>query len=39
MRALDDNPLLLPNDGNDPAAFAFVRAGNDHRFLALFYMK
>src|ERR1035437_8090370 len=39
MRALDDNPLLLSNDSNDPAAFAFVRAGNDHRLLALFYMK
>src|ERR1035438_2144684 len=39
MRPFNNDPLLLPDDGDDPAAFAFVRAGNDHRFVALFYMK
>jgi len=38
-RAFNNDALLLGRDADDPAAFAFVRAGNQYHFVAFFNMK
>ena len=36
---LNNDPLLLAGDGNNPAALAFIGAGDHYHFVVLLYMK
>src|SRR5437660_1128465 len=38
-RAFNNHALLFGGDADDPATFAFVRAGNDYDFVVFLYMK